>query len=194
MEFDGGIDASSVGKLTGKEREKAEEMLIEALRDGGYYAIVGLRVLQSQKAIPIMKKMISEIDPIRKIELAITLNELENTDEYIHHIIDLLDEKYHWTIRREAARRLARYESEDVLNSLFSALNDSEYLVRLSVAESILLIHGIDKEIASYPELHNLLCCSEPHENLDISANGETPIKRVVQVIEKIIEKKIETP
>ncbi|MBD3407567.1 MAG: hypothetical protein GF411_15730 [Candidatus Lokiarchaeota archaeon] len=187
MEYDGGIDISTVTFLNGEERKKAEDLLIKAMIDGGYYPIIGLRELKSKKAIPVMKQLLSEIDPIRGIEIAISLNELEGTTEYISYILNFLSEDYHWTIRRTAARRLALYGTPSVTKALYSTLKDNEYLVRYAAAESLLLIHGIERELSFYTELHTLLSIREEGIGID-----EAYQKKATTLLREIIKQEKE--
>ncbi len=189
-EYDGGIDVSAAVVLKGEEREKGEDMLIESLQDGSYYAIIGLHEMQSQKAIPVMKAMIKDIDPLRQIQLAVALNGLEKSNEYTQYIISILLGNYHWTARRTAAERLAIYEDKSTIEALYKAMSDPEYLVRYAAAESILIIHGIDTELTSHDELFSLLSKSPGLDDNCSSTDFERHYEEAIRVLERIVSER----
>ncbi len=57
MMWHDGIDEKSVTLLKGKERERAEDMLIASLEEGNHYAAIGLRELRSRKAEPHLEEL-----------------------------------------------------------------------------------------------------------------------------------------
>ena len=81
MMWHDGIDTTSVCRLEGAERDRAEDMLIESMKEGSYWAPMGLRELRSEKAVPIMNEMLSSVSGNLLIEIAIALNVIEETTE-----------------------------------------------------------------------------------------------------------------
>lgn len=59
-----GIDPTAASGLEGEEHFKAEEMLIESMEEGIYWAPMGLREMKSKKAIPRMKQLIESTYPL----------------------------------------------------------------------------------------------------------------------------------
>ena len=59
MMWHDGIDVTSVCALVGAERDQAEEMLINSMNKGSQWALMGLREIRSQKAVPVMKKLLA---------------------------------------------------------------------------------------------------------------------------------------
>ena len=72
-----GIDPTSVSGLGGAEREKAEDMLIESMKEGSFWAPMGLRELRSQRAVPVMKDILSSASGDLLMEIAIALNVID---------------------------------------------------------------------------------------------------------------------
>lgn len=159
MMWHDGIDAHSVCALEGAERDQAESMLIESMVSGSHHAVMGLRELKSQRAIPIMKKLLEKGDFDLKIQIAVALNVIEGTQEYTLFLIDILRHNPSSYIRLNAANELRRFPSEDSIHALFDAVStDPDYLVRNHASESLLHIHGFEPTISQHREIFQLIC------------------------------------
>ncbi|MBN2229254.1 MAG: HEAT repeat domain-containing protein [Candidatus Thorarchaeota archaeon] len=159
MMWHDGINPKSVCYLKGEERDRAEIMLIESMEDGSHYAAMGLRELKSQKAIPIMKELLKKVGSDLKIQIALALNTIEDTTEYVPDIIDVLQYNGSPYVRLKAAMVLRNYPTIEVIESLFTAIEkDPDYLVRYHASESLLHIHGFRPNISEYKEIFHLIC------------------------------------
>ncbi|MHA1637625.1 MAG: hypothetical protein ACTSUB_06370, partial [Candidatus Thorarchaeota archaeon] len=101
-----GIDPTSVSRLEGAEREQAEDMLIASMQEGSFWAPMGLRELRSQRAVLVMKEMLSSASGDLLREIAIALNVIEDTTEYYPYIIRVLREAPSAYTRLKAAIKL----------------------------------------------------------------------------------------
>ena len=124
-------------------------MLIDSLVNGSYYAVMGLRELKSKKAVPKLKETLTKSNGDLKIFVAIALNVIEETGDYIPDIIDVLQNYGSPFTRLVAARELRRYNSPEVIDALYQAVRDPDYLVRNHASESLLAIHGLDHQYPS---------------------------------------------
>ncbi|MBD3407436.1 MAG: hypothetical protein GF411_15065 [Candidatus Lokiarchaeota archaeon] len=157
MMWHDGIDPTAAARLTGEERAKAEDMLIESLKEGSHYAARGLGEMKSQKAIPILKEILSKSQRHLKIETAAALNQIENTTKYVKYITEILTSNAHWSTKIVAAMRLKRYKTQEAIDALFQGMLDHDYLVRNHSAESLLHIHGFPASISEYKEIFKLI-------------------------------------
>lgn len=153
MMWHDGIDPTSAKALRGEERDKAEEMLIESMKEGSYWAPMGLREMKSERAIPFMKNLIKQSQSRLLIEIAHALNVLENTTEYIPYILDVLKNHPFWSSRMDAALLLRKYSTPEVVDALFDSILDEDYLVRNHSCESILHIHNLPSSISEYKDI-----------------------------------------
>ncbi|TFG34004.1 HEAT repeat domain-containing protein [Candidatus Thorarchaeota archaeon] len=157
MMWHDGIDPKSVCLLEGAERDQAEAMLIESLETGSHYAAMGLRELRSEKAIPVMKRLLAHVSADLKIEIAIALNTIEKTTEYNSHIIEVLQQYPSPYVRLNAAQKLRQFPTLEVILALFEAVSDVDYLVRNHACESLLYIHGLKPSISEHREIFSLI-------------------------------------
>ncbi|MCF2136875.1 MAG: HEAT repeat domain-containing protein [Candidatus Thorarchaeota archaeon] len=153
MMWHDGIDPKAVTYLEGEERKKAEEMLIQSLREGSKYAAMGLRELRSQRAVPVLKEVLKSAIGDLKVQVCIALNEIEETTTYVDGIIEVLLQSGVWSEQIEAAISLRRYNTPEVIRALFTAVSDPEYLVRNHASESLLALHGFTPDISSHEKI-----------------------------------------
>ena len=158
MMWHDGIDPTSVCLLEGAERDQAEEMLLTSMEEGSHYAAMGLRELRSEKAVPLMKRMLEKVSADLLIEIAIALNVIENTTDYNPYIIRILLEYPSPYVRLKAARRLRDFPTPEVIAALYDAVSDVDYLVRYHAAESLLAIHGFDSMISDHKDIFSFIC------------------------------------
>ncbi len=152
MMWHDGIDTKSVIRLKGEERTKAEGMLIGAMKSGSYWGAIGLRELRSEKAVPHLKEMLPQATEMLKIHVAIALCVIEESTEYVGNIIEVLENDSEY-FRLEAALSLKHFPIPEVIDALFRAVIDPEYLVRYHVCDSILHIYGIEDSIDQFEDI-----------------------------------------
>lgn len=188
-----GIDATSVCGLEGAERDTAEDMLIESMQKGSIWAPMGLRELRSQKAVPAMKKKLSQITGNLHgellIEIAIALNSIEDTTEYYPYILRALREDQSAYTRLKAARKLRDFPTPEVIEALFDAVSDDDYIVRSQASESLLAIHGLEPLITSQREIYQLINFYCERDNPDSIEEATTSYKKAEQMLRALFEK-----
>jgi HEAT repeat protein len=159
MMWHDGIDPHSVCLLEGAERDQAESMLIESMESGSHYAAKGLRELKSERAIPIMKRLLEKAGSDLKIQIAVALNIIEGTVKYTPHLIQVLRYNRSPYIRLSAAIELRRFPGEETIRALFDSVStDPDYLVRNHASESLLSIHAFEPTISQYRDIFQLIC------------------------------------
>ncbi len=158
MMWHDGIDETAVRVLKGEERQKAEELLIQSLKEGSHYGAIGLRELRSANALPILKEYLETSTGTLRVEIAIALCLIEQTHEYLPHILDVLKHHPFWSVRYHAAIALRRFPTNEVVESLFTALaKDPDYLVRNHTSETILFLHRLKPSISERKDIFKLI-------------------------------------
>jgi HEAT repeat protein len=103
-----------------------------------------------------------------KIRLADAIEHLHPTGRHIPVLIQCLETADFWDDRAEAARKLSRYNRPEVLEALFEAIMDPDYLVRYHACDSLLALHGLDPDIANYGDIFaNILSDSSHAQHRD---------------------------
>ena len=191
MMWHDGIDAHSVCLLEGAERDQAESMLIESMKSGSHYAAMGLRELKSEKAIPVMKQLLEKVDSDLKIQIAVALNVIEDTDEYTPHLIQVLRYNPSPYVRLNAAMVLRRFPTDDTIQALFDSMsNDPDYLVRNHASESLLHIHGFKPAISEHREIFGLICVEfDPKDEVSYH-EASKQYTRAATMLRDLFEKK----
>jgi hypothetical protein len=184
-----GVDATSVCALKGAERDRAEEMLIESMQKGSPWAPMGLRELRSQKAVPIMKELLSKSDGDALREIAIALNVIEDTNEYNQYIIQVLRKCPSAYSRLKAAHVLRDFSTPAVIEALFDAVSDIDYLVRSQACESLLAIHGLEPMITNHDEIFQLLKTYTNDEKGISKEDAATAYKKAEVLLRALFEK-----
>jgi HEAT repeat protein len=155
-----GIDSASVCALEGAEREQAEDMLIESMQKGSFWAPMGLRELRSHKSVPVMKDMLSSASGDLLMEIAIALNVIEDTTEYYPYVLRVFQEAPSAYTRVKAAMKLRDFPTPEVIEAFFDAVNDEDDLVRNNAANALLAIHGFKPMISEHKEIFELIITS----------------------------------
>jgi HEAT repeat protein len=154
-------------------------MLIESMEKGSYWAPMGLREMKSEKAIPHMKKLIETAYPRLGIEIAVALNVIEETTEYVPYLINILQNVSSPYDRFAAAIALREFGTREAIDALFEAIKDPDYLVRNHASESLLAIHGLEPTISNHDEIFGLICTD---------SEDEESYKKAIIRFEKAIE------
>ena len=187
-----GIDPTAARDLLGDEREKGEEMLIKSMKEGSFWAPMGLREMESKKAIPIMKEIIESYDSQSfdrlRIEIAYALNVLEKTAEYVPYIIQVLTNGGSWS-RMVAARMLRRYNTPEVVEALYESVQDEDYLVRNHSSESLLHIHGLPDNLSEYEEIFAEIIMYYDREDKERMKEVREHYKKGAEMLRELIDK-----
>ena len=159
-----GIDPNVVLALKGEEREEAEKMLIQSAKEGGMWPTKGLAVMKSKKALPVLKNRLAKLNyGVERIRVAEAIVIIEENAENVAIILDELDNNPSPYDRLEAAMVLRKFPRQDVVDALYKAVMDPDYLVRNHASESLLAIHGLPADIASYDEIFIYICYDEDY-------------------------------
>jgi len=194
MMWHDGIDPTSVCGLEGAERDQAEDMLIESMKEGSYWAPMGLRELRSQKAVPLMKEMLPSIEGVLLIEIAIALNVIEDTLEYNPYILHVLREYPSPYTRLKAAMKLRDFPTPEVIEALFDAVSDEDYLVRNHASESLLAIHGLQPTISEHKEIFQLIIVDYDKTSNVSTKDAAAAYKKAEEMLRALFEKEGSSP
>lgn len=189
MMWHDGIDTKAACLLEGAERDQAENMLIESMEQGSYWAPMGLRELRSKKAVPVLKKLIDKVSADLLVEIAIALNVIEDTTEYIPYIIQVLREYPSPYVRLNAARKLRDFPSPEVIAALFDAVSDVDYLVRNYASESLLAIHGLEPMISDHKEIFSFIRTDPDREKNMTAKDAAARYKKAEIMLKSLFEK-----
>ncbi|TFG26003.1 HEAT repeat domain-containing protein [Candidatus Thorarchaeota archaeon] len=189
MMWHDGIDPTSVCGLEGAERDQAEAMLIESMQQGSYWAPMGLRELRSQKAVPVMKEMLLSASGVLLIEIAIALNVIEDTLDYNQYVLHVLRTYPSPYTRLKAAMKLRDFPTPEVIEALFDAVNDVDYLVRNHASESLLAIHGLQPTISEHKEIFKLIIVDYDKTSGRSTEEASKAYKKAEQLLRGLFEK-----
>lgn len=189
MMWHDGIDPTSVCGLEGAERDQAEDMLVNSMKEGSYWAPMGLRELRSEKAVPIMKDMLAWANGVLLIEIAIALNVIEETTDHNPYIIHVLQKHPSPYTRLKAAMKLRNFPTPEVIEALFDAINDRDYLVRNHASESLLAIHGLEPMISEYKEIFKLIIVEADRGNNECTKEAAIAYKKAEEMLRALFDK-----
>jgi hypothetical protein len=149
-----GLDTTALGKLSGEERARAEEMLIEFLPD--IRGVIGLGVLRSQRAerllIPLFEGERSQKGS-GLTYLALALWRIRPDPRWRVALVDVLGAAEFYIQRMDAAIALRDVHDPAVVPPLIAALDDPESLVRYHAAYTLLVVHGVQVDPVNPPEM-----------------------------------------
>ncbi|TFG30641.1 HEAT repeat domain-containing protein [Candidatus Thorarchaeota archaeon] len=188
MMWHDGINPKSVCGLEGAERDQAENMLIESMKEGSYWAPMGLRELRSQKAVSIMKDVLAYANGNLLIEIAIALNVIEETTNYNQYILYVLREYPSPYTRLRAAMKLRDFPTPEVIEALFDAVSDVDYLVRNHASESLLAIHGLKPMISEYKEIFKLIIVDADRRTSTSKKEAAAAYKKAEEMLRALFE------
>jgi HEAT repeat protein len=149
MMWHDGYDPAAITNLIGEERVAAEEMLIAHPKN--QWSAYGLAEIKSQKAIPVLKKVIQEEWGTIQLRAAVALELIEGKGDQLPLIFNLAHKSHDSYVRLEAARELRKFKNPAVIEALFQAILDPDYLVRVHACDSLLNLHGFKEEIHEFP-------------------------------------------
>ncbi|MDF1539310.1 MAG: HEAT repeat domain-containing protein [Candidatus Thorarchaeota archaeon] len=189
MMWHDGINPAAARYLKGEERDKAEEMLIQSMKDGSYWAPMGLREMRSQAAVPVMKEFLVRVGGRSTIEIAHALNVIEKTTEFIPYILGVLKNAGFWSDRMDAARLLRNYDTLEVIEALYDSISDADYLVRNHTCESLLQIHGLPESISTHKEIFQEITVDYDSNDEASITNAKEHYRRAAQMLSELIRK-----
>jgi HEAT repeat protein len=160
-----GLDISSLRALEGDERQKAETLLLAFLPDSR--AVIGLGVLRSRQAESALTRLFyaerkQQIDarnkaamqpggsdewhPSAMLYLAQALWRIRRDPSWPQAAIEVLSSAQDWMFRQEAVQALDGVNEPIAVQTLTSALDDAEPLVRHAAARTLLRLHRLPEE------------------------------------------------
>lgn len=147
MAWHDGLDESALLSLTGEERDRAEQMLTDALDSSDHRPAAGLAALRSPEAATSLKAALSGASGTAKVQTALALWRIEKYAPAVYALLSVLKEGAHWSIRMDAARALGDVPVPPVIQALWEAVEkDPADLVRSHAATSLLDIYNIPRD------------------------------------------------
>jgi hypothetical protein len=131
MAWHDGLDEGALLSLEGEERERAEQMLTEALGSGDYRAPAGLAALRSVKALDMLKQKLPNAYGSDEVQTALAIWRID--PKYLpaaNALVRVLRSDPGWGTRMEAARALREVPIPSAVDALWEAVErDPEDLV-----------------------------------------------------------------
>ncbi|MGQ9723719.1 MAG: HEAT repeat domain-containing protein [Candidatus Jordarchaeum sp.] len=148
-----GLDIDALHSLLPEEKEKAKELFLERMNENDTRAAVGLGELRSKEAVPRLRELLNKATGRELVDIAVALAKIEGDKSYAKYIIHVLKNNPWWYNRIWAAIHLREFDFPEVVESLFEAVKDPDYLVRNHACDSLLQLHGFEPNIANYEEI-----------------------------------------
>lgn len=149
MAWHDGLDEGALLSLEGEERERAEQMLTDALGSGDYRAPAGLAALRSEKSLDMLKQKLPNAYGSDEVQTALAIWRID--PKYLpaaNALVRLLKTAPDWGTRMEAARALREVPIPSAIDTLWQAVErDPEDLVRHHAAVTLLYIYNIYREV-----------------------------------------------
>jgi HEAT repeat protein len=180
MAWHDGLDTEALARLQGKEREEAEQLLINALDSDDYRPAAGLAVLRSKRATAKLKEQLSSTSGDRRIQIARALWHTEKYAPAVDAVIHELQHYPFWGSRVTAAMALRDMKTPASVDALRQALHDPQDLVRHHAAASLLLMYGI-QDASSWED--NPL-------TIDIMSDDKAKQEKAIVKIEKLVRER----
>src|SRR5262245_62542547 len=153
-----GLDTDALRQLAGKERARAEQMLIRYLPDAR--GIMGLGELRSRRAAPALwrlfkaerraqiaaRRIPATWSPYRVAYLAKALWRIKPDPQLLSAAAEVLGSAEFEVQRMQGAIALAEFRDQAAVRALLKALDDPAHLVRHSATRSLFAIHGLAGE------------------------------------------------
>ncbi|MBN9388928.1 MAG: hypothetical protein J0I20_12830 [Chloroflexi bacterium] len=138
-------DMPSLRALQGKERERAEQILVDRLtQTDDPRAPRAILDLKLTRAVPALRQALKIQADSTLVEVANALWGLETDPSVVSTINDVLKQGELYG-RVSAAYSLRDYPKEIVTDALFEAINDEDKLVRANAAASLYQLYGLNK-------------------------------------------------
>ena len=149
-----GLDTASLAALTGAERDKAEQMLLDYLPDGR--GVIGLGVLRSRRAEAPLTRQFDKAsrNDAGFVDLATALWRIKPDKRWLAAVTDVLASSHDEMQRMQAALALASFADPAAVTVLIAALDDADRLVRHHAARTLLKLHGIDADVVTSDSEH----------------------------------------
>ena len=139
-----GLDMKALAALEGKERSRAEDMLLQYLPDTR--GVIGLGALGSRRAEPALVQLFEAeqgSDSGAQIYLAKALWQIRTDPCWLEAVIEVLASADEPMRRLTAAEALYDLRDPAAVGALVKALDDPEGLVRYHAARGLLALHGL---------------------------------------------------
>ena len=155
-----GLDLAALRELTGEERLRAEDLLIQYLPDTR--GVIGLGVLSSIRSEPMLKAIFEAEQaerradpdhwyPFRLMDVARALWQIHHDPRWPAAIASVLSSATDPIQREMAAEALCGVDDPATVTALKAALDDSESLVRHHAGRGLLIIYRVTSETALPP-------------------------------------------
>ena len=139
-----GLDMKALAALEGKERSRAEDMLLQYPPDTR--GVIGLGALGSRRAEPAPVQLFEAEQGSAsgaQIYLAKALWQIRPDPRWLEAVIEVLASADEPMRRLTAAEALYDFRDPAAVGALVKALDDSEGLVRYHAARGLLALHGL---------------------------------------------------
>jgi HEAT repeat protein len=149
MAWHDGLDEESLLALEGEERERAEQMLTDALGSGDYRAPAGLAALRSDRSLDALKQKLPQASGPDEVQTALAIWRID--PKYLpaaNALVRVLRTNPDWGTRLEAARALREVPTPSAIDALWEAVErDPEDLVRHHAAAALLYMYNIHRDV-----------------------------------------------
>jgi HEAT repeat protein len=149
MAWHDGVDEQALLSLEGEERERAEQMLTDALGSGDYRAPAGLAALRSEKSLDVLKQKLPQASGSDEVQTALAIWRID--PKYLpaaNTLVRVLKNDPFWGTRMEAARALREAPTPSAIDALWLAVErDPEDLVRHHAAATLLYVYNIHRDL-----------------------------------------------
>ena len=134
-----GFPADLLEALSPEERQRAETILLERLDGRDDWPILGVALLGSKRAIPVLEQLLKQTStPALRALTARALFELTgDTSLEVHPARLATDVNAFWGTRIDAIYHLARFRTATAQVTLESLQDDSEYLVAYNAKRAL---------------------------------------------------------
>jgi len=149
MAWHDGLDEAALLSLEGEERDRAEQMLMDALGSGDYRAPAGLAALRSHKSLDALKQKLPHASGPDEVQTALAIWRID--PKYLpaaNTLVRVLRTAPDWGTRMEAARALREAPTPSAIDALWEAVErDPEDLVRHHAATTLLYVYNIHRDL-----------------------------------------------
>jgi len=178
---DRSFDIRSLSHLSPKEKDLAEEMLLQHLKQGSAdpRIVAGLRDLGSQRAVPALAQRVQlSRGEIEVLEPALALWQLAHAQQALSALIEVLVSVPNFLGRMDAAINLRYCRCQPAAQALQHALSDEAPLVRYHATNSLLIIYAPWREHRESHPLARQIMSDDPQQQ-------ETARTRILALIQK---------
>ena len=140
-----GLDTAALAALEGKERGRAEDMLLQHLPDTR--RVIGLGVLRSRRAEPALVHLLEAERSSgfggAQVYMAKALWQIRPNPRWLEAVVEVLASADEPMQRQTAAEALCDFSDAAAVRALVKALDDPEGLARHHAVRGLLALHGL---------------------------------------------------